>query len=301
MNFAMPAPKPAAHVRLVDVARGGQRGLAVGQDLKRAAARGRPASAPAPGGVATSASAFTAPPLLANRSTGPAPSASMSRCRSSACSSGVDGLAGSVFCAALGAARVVGDDGAVGEVAGAAWRSRRRPSASRSAAGPARWWRRWAGRRRRAWRPGRQACGSSIWVGGHVLSSGAPPAQLRGGDARPRRGSRRSGRPPRSGPPPCPWPGPAPSPRRSGRRSRSTSASGRRRPPRCVTLAIVAAACRRSACRRRSRSRRGRRADAADRPRGSPSSRAAGRRSGPVMWYSTRPPGARSCVVKVAG
>src|SRR5206468_1177113 len=41
------------------------------------------------GCFATSASAFTAPPLEAKRSIGPAPSAEMMRLRSSACSSGV--------------------------------------------------------------------------------------------------------------------------------------------------------------------------------------------------------------------
>ena len=49
------------------------------------------------GCFATRASAFTAPPLLAKRSTGPASSSAMIRCRSSACCSGVDGLAGSAF------------------------------------------------------------------------------------------------------------------------------------------------------------------------------------------------------------
>ncbi len=43
-----------------------------------------------------STSAFTAPPLLANTSTGPASSASISRDRSSACSSGVVTVAPSV-------------------------------------------------------------------------------------------------------------------------------------------------------------------------------------------------------------
>jgi hypothetical protein len=45
---------------------------------------------------ATSASALTAPPLLAKTSTGPASSAEINRCRSSAWSSGVDSLAPSV-------------------------------------------------------------------------------------------------------------------------------------------------------------------------------------------------------------
>jgi hypothetical protein len=45
---------------------------------------------------ATSASALTAPPLLAKTSTGPVPIAAISRWRSSACSSGVDPLAPSV-------------------------------------------------------------------------------------------------------------------------------------------------------------------------------------------------------------
>ena len=46
--------------------------------------------------------------------------------------------------------------------------------------------------------------------GGHRFSCLAP----RPGRRRPRRGSRRSGRRPASGPPPCPWRGAAPSPRR---------------------------------------------------------------------------------------
>src|SRR3989442_445947 len=48
------------------------------------------------GCLATRASALTAPPLLAKMSTGPASSAEISRCRSSACSSGVDSAAPSV-------------------------------------------------------------------------------------------------------------------------------------------------------------------------------------------------------------
>ena len=48
------------------------------------------------GCLATKASAFTAPPLLAKMSTGQASSAEISRCRSSACSSGVVSLAPSV-------------------------------------------------------------------------------------------------------------------------------------------------------------------------------------------------------------
>ena len=76
---------------------GGEGALAVGDDATRAAARARRASGRPPGARATSASAFTAPPLLANRSTGPPPSASMTRWRSSACCSGVDRLAGSAF------------------------------------------------------------------------------------------------------------------------------------------------------------------------------------------------------------
>ena len=42
------------------------------------------------------ASAFTAPPLVAKMSTGPVSSAEINRCRSSACSSGVDSVAPSV-------------------------------------------------------------------------------------------------------------------------------------------------------------------------------------------------------------
>ena len=67
------------------------------------------------GCFATSASAFTAPPLLANRSTGP-PTSWMIRCRSSACWSGSMGRR-IVLRAPFGSARVVGDDRPVGEVA----------------------------------------------------------------------------------------------------------------------------------------------------------------------------------------
>ena len=75
MNFAMPAPKPAAHVRVVDVARGGEGGLAVGQ-LRGSGGSWATSVRTCCGWRSTSASALTAPPLLANRSTGPASSAS---------------------------------------------------------------------------------------------------------------------------------------------------------------------------------------------------------------------------------
>ena len=70
------------------------------------------------GCLATRASALTAPPLLAKISTGPASSAEISRCRSSACSSGVVSAAPSVRSAAVRAAGVVGDYRSVGEMAG---------------------------------------------------------------------------------------------------------------------------------------------------------------------------------------
>ena len=90
------------------------------------------------GCVATRASAFTAPPLLANRSTGPAPSVGDDPMQVVGVLLGRR-LAGRIgLRAAFDAARVVGDDGAIGEVAGRACRTRRRPSASRSAAAPAR-------------------------------------------------------------------------------------------------------------------------------------------------------------------
>ena len=46
---------------------------------------------------ATSASALTAPPLLAKRSTGPPPAAAITAWMSSACCSGVDSVEGSSF------------------------------------------------------------------------------------------------------------------------------------------------------------------------------------------------------------
>ena len=67
---------------------------------------------------ATRASALTAPPLLAKMSTGPASSAAISRCRSSAwlVRRGLGGIVGAY--AALDSAGVVGHDGAVVEVSG---------------------------------------------------------------------------------------------------------------------------------------------------------------------------------------
>ena len=69
---------------------GGERLLAVGQ--RPAAAGGSWATSvrTCSGCWVTSTSAFTAPPLLAKISTGPAPRSAITRCRSSACSSGVD-------------------------------------------------------------------------------------------------------------------------------------------------------------------------------------------------------------------
>ena len=169
-----------------------------------------------------------------------APTASMIRWRSSALLLGRDRRWRIGLDAALGAARVVGHDRAVGEVLGqraepAGAHRRADEEQRRLGAGLVR-----AGCRRSGWRPGT----SSVWVVGSVWSSswssplgcvgltcavGLSAARQR---RRPRRGSRRSGRRPRSGPPPCPSPGPAPSPRCSGSGSRSTSASGRRRSPR---------------------------------------------------------------------
>src|SRR5918999_2709657 len=79
-------------------------------------------------------------------------------------------------------------------------------------------------------RGGRQLHGRGSFLVGLVVVRLMPKltAAIAGiNDARPdpRRGSRRSGRQPASGPPPCPWRRAAPSPRRSETRSRSTSGS----------------------------------------------------------------------------
>ena len=96
MNCAIPAPNPLrwyvsaiAWVTAIAASRSGRIAASGGS----CATRVRTWS----GCFATSASAFTAPPLLAKRSTGPASSSAMIRCRSSACWSGVDGLAGSAL------------------------------------------------------------------------------------------------------------------------------------------------------------------------------------------------------------
>ena len=95
MNFAIAGPNPlrwyvsrmSAHA-----ARIGSRSGSSWEAGGSCATRVRTCS----GCLATRASALTAPPLLAKMSTGPASSAEMIRCRSSACSSGVVWLAPSV-------------------------------------------------------------------------------------------------------------------------------------------------------------------------------------------------------------
>ena len=91
----------AALVRLVD--RRGTAASACSRSGRTEASGGSCATSvrTSSGCFATSASALTAPPLLAKRSTGPPPSASMIRCRSSAWSSGVDRAGGIGLHAAL--------------------------------------------------------------------------------------------------------------------------------------------------------------------------------------------------------
>ena len=87
MNAAMPAPDPLASYTSRTPARArsaasasGSTGMSGGSWATRVTT--------SPGWAATRASAVTAPPLLANISTGPAPSASMTACTSSACTAG---------------------------------------------------------------------------------------------------------------------------------------------------------------------------------------------------------------------
>ena len=95
MNFAMAGPKPARRYVSCTSTEAASTYSLSGSALD---AGGSCATSvrTCSGCLATRASALTAPPLLAKMSTGPAPTAPISRCRSSACSSGVVSSAPSV-------------------------------------------------------------------------------------------------------------------------------------------------------------------------------------------------------------
>ena len=115
MKAAMPAPDPFASYTSWKPARARSAAAASGSTGISGGSCATSVTT-SPGWAATSASAVTAPPLLANSSTGPAPSASITACTSSGLDGGRVVGPAVVARAAAEAARVVGDDGAVREM-----------------------------------------------------------------------------------------------------------------------------------------------------------------------------------------